>query len=321
MSPIPVVEDPRITKCLNAKRESKAIEFKEQFLPTDTRQALEVLKDIVAIANSGGGALAIGINNAGETSGFDVKSVLDYDHAKYCDLIKKYTMQNFADFEVVEAKKNGHSVALFLINPPDSPLVFEKPGTYAVDPKHQQTVFAQGTIYFRHGAKSESGTTDDVRKFIEKRVREMHEQLVKGLRKVSEAPRGSQLQVVPSGTRAVGPERAVPVRLTTNPNAQRVLVTDRHEIFPYRQKDLIAKLKEVLPTGSVANTYDLQAINRVYKIADKDNLSWHPPFLSRLYSDAFVEWIVDKISKEKNFLQDTRDRLYEINLKNQSGRH
>jgi predicted HTH transcriptional regulator len=72
-------EDPRITKCLSAKRESRALEFKEQFLPTDARQALEVLKDIVAIANSGGGVLAIGMNNAGESSGFDVKPVLDYD--------------------------------------------------------------------------------------------------------------------------------------------------------------------------------------------------------------------------------------------------
>jgi predicted HTH transcriptional regulator len=135
--------DPRITRCLNAKRESKAVEFKEQFLPNDPRQALEVLKDIVAIANSGGGVLAIGLNNAGESSGFDVKPVLDYDNAKYCDIVKKYTMQNFADFEIVEAKKNGQSVALFLINPPDSPLVFEKPGTYAVDDKRQQTVFAR----------------------------------------------------------------------------------------------------------------------------------------------------------------------------------
>lgn len=316
-----VTEDPRITKCLNSKRESKAVEFKEQFLPTDPRQSLEVLKDIVAIANSGGGVLAIGINNVGEGSGFDVKPVLDYDHAKYCDLIKKYTMQNFADFEIVEAEKHGQSVALFLINPPDSPLVFEKPGTYAVDAKHQQTVFAQGTLYFRHGAKSESGTTDDVRKFIEKRVREMHDQLVKGLRSVSEAPRGSQLQVVPRGAIAIGPEGAVPVRLTTNPSAQGVLVTDRHELFPYRQKDLLAKLRKALSVGSVPNTYDLQAINKVYKIAEQENLSWQPPFSSPLYSEAFVEWIVGKVSNQKNFLQDTRARFHEIGLKKKPGKH
>jgi EC042_2821-lke REase len=137
----------------------------------------------------------------------------------------------------------------------------------------------------------------------------MHDQVVKGLRKVSEAPRGSQLQVVPRGTRAFGPEGAIAVRLTTNPSAQGVLVTDRHEIFPYRQKDLIAKVKEILSVDAAPNSYDVQAINKVYKIAEQENLCWQPPFLSRLYSEAFVEWIVDKISKEKNFLQETRDRV------------
>src|SRR5437868_4834840 len=140
-----VLKDPRVAKCISAKRESKSVEFKERFTPTDTSQALEVLKDIVAIANSGGGTLAIGISNAGNVCGSDIKPVLDYDHAKYCDLIKKYRMQNFADFEVIEAKKDGHSVAIFLINPPDSPLVFEKPGTYPVGNNQQQRAFSQGT--------------------------------------------------------------------------------------------------------------------------------------------------------------------------------
>jgi hypothetical protein len=307
--------DPRVVKCLNAKRESKSVEFKERFTPTDVSQALEVLKDIVAIANSGGGALAIGINNAGEACGSDVKPVLDYDHAKYCDLVKKYTMQNFADFEVIEAMKDGHCVAIFLINPPDSPLVFEKPGTYQVEHNRQQTAFSQGTIYFRHGAKSECGTTDDLRRFISQRVRGMQDQLVKGMRRVSEAPRGSQLQVVSRGNARSGLDGAVSVRMTLNPDAQGVIAVDRHEIFPYRQMDVIERLKKALPAGMVPNTYDLQVINKVYKIAAEKDLSWQPDFSSRQYSEAFVEWIADKLSKDKKFLKKTRRRFREIGVK------
>ncbi len=136
-----------------------------------------MLKDIVAIANSGGGTLAVGINNAGEASGTEVTAVFDFDHAKYCDLIRKYTLQNYCDFEVIEATKDGLGVAVFVINPPDAPLVFEKPGTYAVDNNRQQTAFGQGTVYFRHGAKSETGTTDDLRKFMDLRMREVEGQL------------------------------------------------------------------------------------------------------------------------------------------------
>jgi hypothetical protein len=235
-----------------------------------------------------------------------VKPVLDYDHAKYCDLIKKYTMQNFADFEVIEAKKDGHTVAIFLINPPGSPLVFEKPGTYPVENNRQHTAFSKGTICFRHGAKSECGTTDDLRKFISQRVREMQDQLVKGMRRVSEAPRG---------TARAGLDGAVAVRMTLNPDAQGVIAVDRHEIFPYRQKDIIERLKKALPAGLVPNTYDLQAINKIHKIAADKNLSWQPDFSSRQYSEAFVEWIVDKVSNEKKFLKRTRRRFREMSVK------
>jgi hypothetical protein len=224
-------------------------------------------------------------------------------------------MQDFADFEVIEAEKDGHSVAIFLINPPDSPLVFEKPGTYPVANNRQQTAFSQGTVYFRHGAKSERGTTDDLRKFIAKRVREMQDQLVKGMRRISEAPRGSQLHVVPQGTARAGLDGAVAVRMTLNPDAQGVIAVDRHEIFPYRQKDVVERLKKALPAGMVPNTYDLQAINKVYKIAQDKNLSWKPDFSSRQYSEAFVEWIVDKISNEKEFLKATRRRFRKVILK------
>jgi len=71
-----------------------------------------------------------------------------------------------------------------------------------------------------------------------------------------------------------------------------------------------------LPDGPILNGYDLQAINKVYNIAAQENLSWKPHFSVRQYSEALVEWIVDKISKEKDFPQATRRRLYEMNQKN-----
>ena len=119
-------------------------------------------------------------------------------------------MQDYCDFELIEAVKDEQTVAIFLINAPDSPIVFQKAGTYLVEKNRQQTVFSQGTVYFRHGAKTESGTTDDLRKFISGRVREMQDQLVKGLRKVSEAPRGSQLQIVPRGMAITQVDGVVP---------------------------------------------------------------------------------------------------------------
>jgi hypothetical protein len=311
MCPKPAAEDPRVAKCLAATRESKAIEFKEQFVPTDARQSLEILKDIVAIANSGGGALAIGVTNAGKGCQSDVKPVFEYDHAKYCDVIRKYTGQHFADFEVIEAKKDGHTIAVFLINAPDYPLVFEKPGTYAVDKNRQETTFSRGTVYFRHGAKSEAGTTEDLRRFIEKRVREMQQQLVKGMRRVSEAPRGSELLVAPRGSVVTDHGNALAVRITSDKDARDAIQIDKNILFPYRRRELAERLKKELDKSLSPNTYDLQAINHIYDIAEDEYLSWKPQFSSRQYGEAFVAWIVDKISKNKDFLAETRRKFRE----------
>lgn len=304
--------DARITKCLTAKRESKAVEFKELFVPTDPRQSLEVLKDIVAISNSGGGALAVGINNAGEATGVDVKAALDYDHAKYCDIIRKYTNQNFSDFEVLEAEKDGQKVAIFLIDPPDYPLVFEKPGTYPIEGnKHQQTAFAQGTLFFRHGAKTESATTDDLRKFMQTRFKELQDQLVKGMRKVSEAPRGSELSVVPARMVDTSGMGGIPLRLTINPDAVNAIAVDRHLVFPYRQKEVIKIFKERLPLDLVPSTNDFQAIVKVHNVASNEAFAWQPKFSSRQYSDGLVEWVVEKINEDHDFAHEARRKLYE----------
>lgn len=304
--------DARVTKCLTAKRESKGVEFKAQFDPTDPRQSLEVLKDIVAISNSGGGALAVGINNAGQATGDDVRPTLDFDPAKYCDLIRKYTNQNYADFEIVEGVKDGQAVAIFLIDPPDYPLVFEKPGTYPIEgTSRQQTAFAQGTLFFRHGAKTESATSDDLRKFMQSRFKEIQDQLVKGMRRVSEAPRGSELTVVPSGVVDLSGVGAIPLRITTNPDDSRAIPVDRHRICPYRQKEVIKMLKERLPSEIVPSTNDFQAIVKTHDVALNEAFAWKPLFSSRQYSDALVDWVIERITADQDFAHDARRKLYE----------
>ena len=84
-------------------------------------------------------------------------------------------------------------------------------------------------------------------------------------------------------------------------------------MFPYRQKDLIGKLQEALPNGPAPNAYDLQAINRVHNVANDDRLSWKPQFSARQYSDALVEWIVERVNGDATFLRETRDRYRQIN--------
>jgi len=287
------------------------VEFKETFDPSDAQQSVEILKDIVAIANSGGGALAIGVKNSGVVVGIDVSAVLNHDHAKYCDLIRKYTLQDFCDFEVVPAERDGHPIAVFLIGVPDYPIVFEKPGTYPIGNNKQMTAFAQGTVYFRHGAKSEPGTTEDLRKFMQDRVREMHDQLMKGLRKVEVAQRGAHLEVVPAAV-VVADKTTAAIRLTDDPAAPNAIAINRDDICKYRQKEVLAKVRELLPDGPWPTSHDMQAINRIYGILGKKEFAWKPQFSSPQYGESFVEWLVESIRGDGEFLTKTRRKYKDL---------
>ena len=72
----------------------------------------------------------------------------------------------FADFEIREGRRGGKTVAVLEIQGIFPPMVFVRAGTYEVtspDGKQKaKTAFNVGTLYFRHGAKSEPANYHDL---------------------------------------------------------------------------------------------------------------------------------------------------------------
>jgi hypothetical protein len=212
-----------------AKRESKHIEFKQGFDPNSAQDWCEVIKDIVAIANSGGGVIVFGLDNVGTPSGASVDAIVRIDPADIANKIAKYTGPVDLEFEIRELKKHGYELIAFLIQGSSIPLVFEKPGTYDVGSGKQRTALSVGTVYFRHGSKSEPGSSNDIRLVIERQLESIRKSWIKGVRKVVQASQGSQIvtvqpvnrpgaSVVLSPTvRAVKDPKAPPILLTRDP--------------------------------------------------------------------------------------------------------
>lgn len=161
---------------LAAKRESKRIDFKERFDTQATADWCEIIKDIVAMSNSGGGAILFGADNKGRPTGEDVSGILRLDPAVVTDKIHSYTETQFGNFEFVEGHKAKKPVAALLVGATTIPMVFTKAGTYPVEGGRQKTAFAKGTVYFRHGAKSEPAARDDLADVIERRLAEVRKQ-------------------------------------------------------------------------------------------------------------------------------------------------
>src|SRR5436190_4487147 len=131
---------------LSASCEDRGLDFKRSFDSHCQRDWLEIIKDIVAMANSGGGVLLLGVEDDGTPVGIESPALLD--PADITNKIYKYTDCQFHEFRVLLAERDGHPVRVIDIGAASVPLVFAKPGTYGVDSKIQERVFSAGTVYF-----------------------------------------------------------------------------------------------------------------------------------------------------------------------------
>lgn len=296
-----------VDKGLKAKRESKYVDFKRSFNPASAGEWCELIKDIVAMANIGGGVIVVGLDNGGVPSKHDVKPVLDIDHATLVDKICKYTGCQFSDIEIHEANKQDEQVAIFEISGVKVPLVFQKVGTYEVSPRKQKTAFSRGTVYFRHGAKSEPGTTEDIRKVIERQLKAIRNEWLDGVRKVVTAPQGSAVTVFGGEVEQSKSPDAAPIRLVDDVDAPGFRLIDHDTTYPHRQTELIDVVNERLPERIQINTYDILAVRRTHGINGDPHYCHKSKFGSTQYSDAFAEWIVEEHKRDSYFFKKARE--------------
>lgn len=214
-----------IQKALEAKRESKYIEFKHGFDPSSPAEWCEVIKDLVAIANSGGGIIVFGLDSVGKPTDTCLDELGRVDPADFANRIAKYTGSVELDFEIRVLDKDGHTLFAFIIQPVSVPIVFQKPGTYDIGSGKQRAAFSVGTVYFRHGAKSEPGTTDDIRLVIERQLESIRKSWISNVRKVVQAPPGSRIVTVQPAGRPGTLPLPTSVRFVKDPNATPVLLT------------------------------------------------------------------------------------------------
>jgi predicted HTH transcriptional regulator len=164
------VNDAIWTRIDETDNENAEIDFKVTFDPTAPQNWCELIKDIVAMANSGGGMVVFGVNDDGTPAESDLKPIQGLDPATVVDKLKKYSDQHFAGFSLHPGMRRGAPVVVLVISSSSIPIVFTSPGTFDVGGGKQKTAFSKGTVYFRHGAKSEPGTSDDLRAALEREL-------------------------------------------------------------------------------------------------------------------------------------------------------
>jgi hypothetical protein len=231
-------------------------------------------------------------------------------------------------------------VAVIDVGPSDIPVVFTAHGGYAI-PGGQKTAFVKGSVYFRHGAKSEPGTTDDLRQALERKLAQVKGFWLDGIGKVMAAPAGSDVQIVQraitltdsedampvrlmtdGGAPAIGISNvalrdatdAVPIRLTNDESAPTLSVMQADKLYPHRQKELIKRLAERMGGQPVISAHDLQCVRRVHRIDDNPIFTYQAQHSPRKYTEAFVDWLLSKYAEDPNFFKQARELVRMRNL-------
>jgi hypothetical protein len=300
----------------NARRESKSLDFKKEFDTTSAAQWAEIIKDIAAFANSGGGVIVFGVNNDGTNAGNDISNILSLDLADITNKIESFTGYQFADLEIVEINRDEDIRAALIISAIDIPLVFTRHGADVTVKGKQKPAFVKGTVYFRHGAKSEPANRDDLSTWLDSALERARRTWLGGIRKVVETPPGHIINVVssPSSSKRGIPQTegmTITADIAATPGAVRVVPQNAEEIWPHRQKDLLHIINKRIKVDPPINAHDILCINRHINV-----LKSHPEFAykphklaSPQYSDKYADWIVAQYSTDQKFFQRRREEF------------
>jgi len=264
---VAVRRDALLRRATEAKRASKRVAFRDGSDP-------ELVVDVAALANSGGGVIITGQNGA-------------VDRAEISD-----ALSGFEAIDVEEVDRDGEPVTAIVVDAAtDAPLLIDQ------------------QAYFRHGSKSRPATADDLRQFLERRLDLVRRQWLKSIREVLIAPEGAHVAVVETDERD---EHGVPtlIRLSADPNAPVYGRLDPDRTHPNRQTEVVTELNRRLPANVTVNPYDVLSVRRVHDITEetRPEFTHVPKFGSPQYSDAFVDWLVQQHEQDPRFFEKAKAR-------------
>jgi hypothetical protein len=200
--------DDALAPALATSRASRGVAFRRS-VTEDPGSVLELLKDVAAMANSGGGVVVIGVQGDGTPVGWDPAPFVATGAIELAEAFAEYAGEDVDGYDVMAVDKGACPLAAVLVHArTGGPIVFQKAASPA---------FERGTVYFRHGARSEPATARDVERFVHREVERQRRAWRSNVRKAAAAPADARVLVVKPKTPAAPP--IADVRVVDDPDA------------------------------------------------------------------------------------------------------
>ena len=312
--------DPRVVatrdplaRALRAQRQSKYVAFRASFDPASPEAWCELVRDLVAMANTEGGALVLGLERDGSAVGLDPAAFHALDLASVTGRVREHTGHDLPQLALRRAEKDGRDLLAFVLQPAPVPIPFTK----ALD--CGATPIAPGSVWVRRGARSVPATREDLRATIERRLEKERSAWAARLEQAIRIPASLRAPVGVGDVQQVTDPRAPAIRLVDRPDAPAYRLESPDALYPYRQKELIARLRDLLPEGTHVTAHTLMTINWAHKTRERPEWTYHPKFGSVQYNDAFARWIVEQVEEDPQFLEKAHRHWYVVRYGREPG--
>ena len=179
--------------------EGKNQDYKVTFDVSSEKTKVDLVKNIVAIANSGGGRIIVGRDET-RKPGIDKAVTLVLDSARLCDFTERYIVP--ARIELAHETtqlRNGKYIHVIEMAPAQYPIVMSRQGDWkGADSKKDRPLFLKGDIWTRHSSKTERVTSQDIQSWIEDVKQQEREALLERITMLANLPEGATIEVVTS---------------------------------------------------------------------------------------------------------------------------
>ncbi len=160
----------RVKTLLAQGSEHEKLDYKRTFNIAETRDIVEITKDIAAMLSSGGGWLLIGADDKGNAATDFTDPLYDaFDEATLRSKLKKYLHEPLG-VTASTVKIDGNNFALIeCIDHFDGFVIFKADGQYPHNGKTKE-IFRKGDVFVRHGSSSERWQQHDINRIISAKV-------------------------------------------------------------------------------------------------------------------------------------------------------
>lgn len=225
-----------------------------------TRGWAELLKDIVSMANFGGGLICFGIDNNGEKAGLHTSLLSKLDPAQVSN---KITSKSAARIET-----NYHEVAqgdlllgFLIVRSSGQLVVFDHDGDFADSERRQNKAFQKGVVYTRRPGGNIAASQRDLDLLVERVVGDRTRIFLSRIERIANLPPDSDLVATDPASKGAG--------YLLSPDGKGIPVT-------FQQPDestTALPIREILTASVPFRSINAEVINhvRLWKQADRNH--------------------------------------------------